>query len=79
MISAGQFTDKATANQDEPLDALLWRFTGQRTVEAVLAANPGLADLGPFLPQGTPVDLSQATTPAAVAAAETRDLIQLWD
>lgn len=70
---------QARANQHELLDALVWRSTGQRTIEAVLAANPGLADLGPFLPEGTPVDLAPATTAAAVAAAGTRDLIQLWD
>lgn len=69
----------ARANQNEPLDALVWRATGQRTVEAVLAANPGLADLGPFLPEGQLVDLSPASNAAAVAAANTRELVQLWD
>ncbi len=69
----------ATANQAETLDALVWRETGQRTVEAVLAANPGLADLGPFLPQGQTVDLAAASTADAIAAASTRPLVQLWD
>jgi phage tail protein X len=69
----------ARANQHELLDALVWRATGQRTIEAVLAANPGLADLGAFLPQGTPVDIGPASTAAAVAAAGTRQMIQLWD
>lgn len=70
---------RASAHQNEPLDALVWRETGQRTIEAVLAANPGLADLGPFLPQGQTVDLTAASTTAAVAASQTRQIIQLWD
>lgn len=69
----------ASAHQNEPLDALVWRATGQRTVEAVLAANPGLADLGPFLPQGQTVDLAAASAADAVAASNTRALVQLWD
>ena len=73
------FGTLATARQAEPLDALVWRETGQRTIEAVLAANPGLADLGPFLPQGQTVDLAAASAADAVAASNTRALIQLLD
>jgi phage tail protein X len=69
----------ASAHQNEPLDALIWRETGQRTIEAVLATNPGLADLGAFLPQGQMVDLAAASTADAVAASNTRALVQLWD
>jgi phage tail protein X len=65
----------AVAADREPLDALLWRSVGERagSVEAVLNANPGLGDLGPFLPAGTEV-----TIPAAAIAATDRPLIQLW-
>lgn len=73
------FGTVARARQNEPLDAVIWRETGQRTVEAVLAANPGLADLGPFLPEGQAIDLQAASTAAAVAATSTRPLVQLWD
>jgi phage tail protein X len=68
--------DRPRAHSQETLDALLWRFTGQRSVEAILAANPGLADLGPFLPAGHAVDLTAAETAPAPAI---RELVQLWD
>ncbi|MGO1068414.1 tail protein X [Lysobacter sp. CA199] len=68
---------RAYAAQGETLDALCWRVLGRTAgvVEAAIAANPGLADLGPVLPHGTPVDLPDpvARTP------QTRPLIQLWD
>lgn len=62
---------------NETLDALLWRTLSitSGAVEQVLAANPGLADRGPFLPEGYPVivpDLADVRTPKL-------DLIQLWD
>ncbi|HKT28893.1 tail protein X, partial [Dyella sp.] len=46
------------ALQGETLDALCQRVLGRTAsvTEATLAANPGLADLGPVLPQGYPVD-----------------------
>lgn len=49
------------------LDKLLWRHYGARgyaLLETALAANPGLAVLGPILPLGTSVvipDLPQAS------------------
>lgn len=66
----------ATARAGEPLDGLVWRELGlgAPAVQAVLAANPGLAAQGPFLPEGTLVLL-----PAAAAAPAPAPLIQLWD
>jgi phage tail protein X len=64
-----------SARAGEPLDALVWRTNGSADVEPVLEANPGLAALGAFLPEGTPV-LIPETAPAAAAAAQ---LVQLWD
>ena len=42
--------------------------------EAVLDANPGLAEYGPFLPHGTLVNL-----PDAQPAAPQRHMVNLWD
>lgn len=68
---------QVTAQPDETIDALCWRALGRsEPVEAVYAANPGLAALGPRLPAGTSViipDTATAATPAAV-----RDIVQLW-
>lgn len=48
--------------------------TTEGTTEAVLAANPGLAALGPHLPLGTRVTMPERApaTPAVVSTA-------LWD
>lgn len=64
------------ARQAETLDELVWRTIGgaAAAVEAVLAANRGLAGLGPALPEGTAV-LIPDTNPAP----EPLDLVQLWD
>jgi phage tail protein X len=66
----------ARANQGETLDALCLRVLGRTdgVVEAALAANPGLADLGPVLPIGTPVQLPDTTTATRTETA----LVQLW-
>lgn len=63
------------AHQHETVDALCWRHYGRTAgvVEAVLAANPGLADLGPNLPQGHPVTLPET------APEPERQAVQLWD
>jgi phage tail protein X len=69
--------DYVRARQDEVLDAMVWRVTGLASgaVESVLAANPGLANLGTHLPQGYPVFI-----PALAAVPSTaRPLVQLWD
>jgi phage tail protein X len=65
----------ATAHADEPLDLLVWRTLGtySGTVEATLDANPGLASLGPTLPEGTVVAI-----PLPVAPAQVAPLVQLW-
>ncbi|MBV8971481.1 MAG: tail protein X [Sphingomonadaceae bacterium] len=63
------------ARRSETLDAMLWRLTGRGgTVEATLDANPGLADLGPWLPDGTAV-----AVPETPIAPPPRALVNLWD
>jgi phage tail protein X len=65
-----------TAHQGDTVDSLCYRHLGSSAdVERTLALNPGLAALGPVLPDGTAV-----TLPAASAGAATpRTLLQLWD
>lgn len=72
-MAAGQ---AVSAHQDEALDALVWRATGKcaGALEAVLAANPGLAAMGDALPEGAVVFI-----PAAAVEPVSRPLIQLWD
>ncbi|KWC22761.1 phage tail protein [Burkholderia ubonensis] len=62
--------------QGDTVDSLCWRHYGRTdgTVEAVLEANAGLADLGVVLPVGTPVHLPPLTT-----VASTKPLLQLFD
>lgn len=43
-------------------------------VEAVLVANPGLADLGEVLPAGTAIRL-----PAVEDRVDVREVVHLWD
>ena len=64
------------ANQGETVDAICWRHYGRTAgvTEAVLDANPGLADLGATLPHGTLVQL-----PAVAPQAEQRQMVNLWD
>lgn len=68
---------KVRAIEGDTLDLICWRELGRTAgvVEAALEANPGLADLGPILTMGTPVILPDG----AIAAPETRDIVQLWD
>lgn len=63
------------SQQGDTLDRLVWRHLGVTAgaVEATLAANPRLADLGPELPLGTVVDIVQPS-----AAVDTTT-VQLWD
>lgn len=63
-------------NQNDTVDALCWRFYGRTagTTEAVLEANPGLADHGPILPQGLVVNMPEAQT-----TAPQRQMVQLWN
>lgn len=64
------------ANQGDTVDAICWRYYGRTAgvTEAVLDANPGLADLGPVIPHGTAV-----TLPDAAPQAEQRQVVTLWD
>ncbi len=64
------------ANQGDTVDAICWRYYGRTAgvTEAVLDANPGLADLGPVIPHGTAV-----TLPDAAPQAEQRQVVSLWD
>ncbi|NNA36951.1 phage tail protein [Pseudomonas lundensis] len=64
------------ANQNDTVDGLCWRFYGRTAgvTEAVLEANPGLADYGPILPQGLVVNM-----PEAQASVPQRQMVNLWD
>lgn len=64
-----------TREVDMTVDKLCWRYYGAetKTTEMVLAANPGLADLGPILPLGTRVLMPDPP------AKEPLPLVNLWD
>jgi phage tail protein X len=64
------------ARQYDTVDAICYRAFGITAglVEATLDRNPGLAELGPVLPEGTAVDLPQVqSTPATTPS------VKLWD
>ncbi|MDR5800064.1 tail protein X [Caballeronia sp. LZ001] len=67
---------KVRSQQGDTVDLLCWRFYGRTngTVEAVLEANPGLADLGLVLPLGTLVNM-----PELSELTNTAPLLQLFD
>jgi len=61
------------------LDQLVWRKFRRPIpglVEQVLALNPGLAQLGPYLPLGRTIVLPVLQE---AALAPKREIIQLWD
>jgi phage tail protein X len=64
------------AQQNDTVDALCWRHYGRTAgvTEAVLDANPGLADHGPKLPLGLTVQM-----PETQSAAPQRQMVNLWD
>jgi phage tail protein X len=64
------------AQQNDTVDALCWRHYGRTAgvTEAVLQANPGLADHGPTLPLGLTVQM-----PETQSAAPQRQMVNLWD
>lgn len=64
------------AYQNDTVDAMCWRYYGRTAgvTEAVLEANPGLADYGPILPQGLVVKMPQAQ-----ASTPQRQMVNLWD
>lgn len=61
-------------NAGDQLDWICWRHYGasRGTVEAVLSANPGLADRGHILPAGVLITLPEIAAPA------TQTLVRLW-
>ncbi|MBC2659705.1 tail protein X [Pseudomonas sp. MSSRFD41] len=64
------------AQQNDTVDAVCWRHYGRTAgvTEAVLEANPGLADRGPILPQGLAVLMPDTQT-----TAPQRQMVNLWD
>lgn len=69
-------TEQLRTQQNETVDAVCWRHYGRTAgvVEAVLEANPGLADHGPVLPIGLLINMPEQQT-----AAPERQMVQLWD
>lgn len=67
---------RVVTHQDDTVDALCFRHFGrtQGLVEAVLELNPGLAEHGPILPHGLPVDLPDTPTQQT-----NTQLLKLWD
>jgi len=61
--------------QGDTLDAVCDRHYGRTegVFELVLAANPGLAELGPVLPHGTLVELPD------VPSSPVSETINLWE
>jgi phage tail protein X len=68
---------RATALQGDTLDLICWRELGTtvRVVEQAFDLNPGLADIGAVLAEGTKVILPDIL-PATIT---TRETINLWD
>ncbi|AJG19131.1 tail protein X [Cupriavidus basilensis] len=66
---------RARAMQGDTVDAICQRVYGRTAgvTEAVLEANPGLADLGPVLPNGTELELPDNPPQPAIQR------VQLWD
>jgi len=63
-------------SEEDIIDAVCRRHYGREAgaVEAVLEANPGLADLGPVLPAGTLVELPELPRPLEII-----ETVKLWD
>ena len=61
--------------QFDEIDAICWRYYGrtQQTVEVVLAANQGLADMAPVLPDGLVISLPELPAPS------TTETVRIWD
>ena len=68
-------TQLYVTRQFDEVDHICWRYYGrtQQTVEAVLRANPNLADLMPILPEGLQILLPDLPTPS------TSETIRIWD
>lgn len=69
-------TTTVRAQQGDTVDLICMRHLGYtaNAVEAVYAANPGLAALGQVLPLGTVLKL-----PALANSQPTTHTVQLWD
>ena len=65
-----------TTRQGETVDLACKAFYGRTAdvTEAVLNANPGLAELGPILPMGTKI-----TMPVIDTRPKARPLVKLYD
>lgn len=66
-----------TSTDGDMVDEIAWKYYGTTAngqAEAVLFANPGLADYGPILPAGVTITLPDVTT-----AAQTSQGVKLWD
>lgn len=68
--------EQLRTQQNDTVDAICWRHYGRTAgvVEAVLDANPGLADRGPVLPAGVLVTLPELQT-----TAPERQMVNLWN
>ena len=68
-------TQLYVTRQFEELDDICFRYYGrsQQTVEAVMAANPDLADMLPILPEGLTIELPDLPTPS------TSETLRIWD
>jgi phage tail protein X len=64
-----------TTRQFDELDAVCHSYYGrtQQTVEAVMVANPNLADLMPILPAGLLIELPDLPAPS------TSETLRIWD
>jgi phage tail protein X len=63
------------SKEGDVLDRVVWQHYGRQDngiVEAVLNANPGLADLGPILPSGQRIKLPEFPEPESTGS------IRLW-
>lgn len=69
-------TAQLRTQQNDTVDALCWRHYGRTAgvVEAVLDANPGLAEHGAVLPAGVLVNLPEIQT-----SAPERQMVNLWE
>lgn len=68
--------EQKRTQQNDTVDAICWRHYGRTAgvVEAVLDANPGLADRGAVLPAGVLVTLPELQT-----TAPERQMVNLWN
>ncbi|MGJ3439626.1 tail protein X [Pseudomonas sp. Je.1.5.c] len=68
--------EQLRTQQNDTVDAICWRHYGRTAgvVEAVLDANPGLADRGAVLPAGVLVTLPELQT-----TAPERQMVNLWN